>query len=103
MLVCAVVILFLLQVGARLYTRVPWCDEGFFADPATSLLVDRTLGSRAADPNGVWIIGDKVQQIHQYFNFSWLVGYSRSRRFFDALAIGDFRPASALVDLLAFG
>ncbi len=68
-LVCAVLAIFFVQVGARLYTRVPWCDEGFFADPATSLLEDRTLGSRAADPNRVWITGDAKQRIHKYFYY----------------------------------
>ncbi len=57
---CAV--LLILQVTLRIMTMTPWEDEGFFGDPAFTLLHFGYLGTRSVDPASAW------QSPYQWFH-----------------------------------
>ncbi len=46
------VIIYLLLAGGSAKTRRPWCDEGWFANPAYNLLAHGTMGTTVLEPAG---------------------------------------------------
>src|SRR6185295_9082725 len=63
-LFCAALFLFLAFASA--YTRRPWCDEAWFADPAFNLLTKGTMGTTVLEPSGHYRHPIGIQQ-HTYW------------------------------------
>lgn len=45
---------YLLLVSGSIRTFLPWCDEGWFADPAYNLITRGSLGTSVLDPSGTF-------------------------------------------------
>src|ERR1035437_6204547 len=49
-------------------TRAPWNDEGWFADPAYTLLTEGYMGSPIIHPRGTWLAAELTGiQTHTYW------------------------------------
>jgi 4-amino-4-deoxy-L-arabinose transferase-like glycosyltransferase len=67
----ALVILIVLS-AARIYTKRPFYDEGWYANPAINLIENGHTGVSVADPHGVGVLrGENYPAIDQHF-YQWL-------------------------------
>src|ERR1700686_5308292 len=64
--------LFVLLGGARVYTKRPWVDEGWFAASAISILQNHHTGIQVADPLENAVLADQpLPGIDQHL-YTWM-------------------------------
>jgi hypothetical protein len=48
------VLVYLILTAAALHSVLPWCDEGWFSDPAWNLMTRGAMANTALDPTATW-------------------------------------------------
>src|SRR5438067_2435947 len=64
----AAIALYLVLVVSHLRTLLPWCDEGWFSDPALNLMTRGVIANTVLDPTAAWrqVRLDRIDQ-HAYW------------------------------------